>query len=87
MTKKVKVTVLETYKVYQWRHFEVDQDKIIDKYGSIEKFEKEKPLDFMESEHEIDIREMINQKSVFEFILGHKDVTNKGKIYDKVVEN
>ena len=41
----------------------------------------------MELEHEIDIREMINQKSVFEFILGHKDVTNKGKIYDKVVEN
>ena len=37
MTKKVNVNVLETYKVYQWKHFEVDQEKIIDKYGSLKK--------------------------------------------------
>ena len=34
MTKKVNVNVLETYKVYQWKHFEVDQEKIIDKYDA-----------------------------------------------------
>ena len=87
MTKKIKVTVIKTYKVYQWRHFEVDEDKIIDNFGSLEEFGKKKPLDFMELEQEIDIREMIDQKSQFEFILGHIDVSNNGKIYDKEVKN
>ena len=87
MKKKIKVTVLETYKVYQWRHFEVDEDKIVKNFGSLKKFEKEKPLDFMELEHEIDIREIIEQKSKFEFILGNKDVSNNVEIYDKEVKN
>ena len=87
MKKKIKVTVLETYKVYQWRHFEVNEDKIVKKFGSLKKFEKEKPLDFMELEHETDIREMIDQKSEFKFILGHKDVSKNGDIHNKEVEN
>ena len=76
MTKKIKVTVLKTYKVYQWRHFEVDEDKIIKNFGSFEEFGKKKPQEFMELEHEIDIRKMIEQKFEFEFVLGHIDVSN-----------
>ena len=43
MKNKVKVTVVESYKVYQWKHYEVDEEIIVKQFGSI-KHLKEKDL-------------------------------------------
>ena len=59
MANKVKVTVVESYKVYQWKHYEVDEDMITKEFGSINQFEKERPIAFMEKQNEYNIREII----------------------------
>ena len=78
----IKVTVVETYRVYQWKHYDIDEERIIKEFGSIENFEKQKDLDFLFNQNEIDIKEMIDDNSEFIVHIGHKDVSSKGKVFD-----
>ena len=83
MANKVKVTVVESYKVYQWKHYEVDEEMITKEFGSIKQFEKERPIAFMAKQNEYDIREIIEDNSKFELYMGIKDISAKGRVYAK----
>ena len=83
MKNKVKVTVVESYKVYQWKHYEVDEEIIVKQFGSLNHFERERPIAFMEKQIEYDIREIIEDNSEFEFHMGIKDISANGMAYDK----
>lgn len=83
MKNKVKVTVVESYKVYQWKHYELDEETVVKQFGSIKHFERERPIAFMEKQIEYDIREIIDDNSEFEFHMGIKDISATGMAYDK----
>ena len=83
MKNKVKVTVVESYKVYQWKHYEVDEETIVKQFGSIKHFERERPIAFMEKQIEYDIREIIDDNSEFEFHMGIKDILANWMACDK----
>ena len=80
-----KMTLIESFTVYQIKHYELDDEKIIKDFGSIEEFEQyEDQTEYLINDcDEIDYQTVDGEPSSFEYFNGHIMVNSKGRTFEK----
>ena len=78
------MTLIETSTTYTVRHYELNEDKIIKDFGSIEEFEQyEDQMSYLMENEFVDEQNVESEINDVEYFVGHKMINGKGKIYDK----
>ena len=79
----IKMTTIETNTTYTVKHFELDEEKVIKDFGSLEEFEQyEDLLQYLMDEEEVDNQIIDGEPSDFTYYNGHQMVNTKGRMYE-----
>tara|TARA_E500000331_G_scaffold74267_1_gene69321 strand:+ start:7302 stop:7544 length:243 start_codon:yes stop_codon:yes gene_type:complete len=78
------MTLIETSTTYSVRHYELNEDKIIKDFGSIEEFEQyEDQMSYLMENEFVDEQNVESELKESEYFVGHKMVNSKGEIFEK----